>query len=292
MTADSLTLCGEACPRCGDDLDPSLWESSGGPGVHATCRRPIGPVVPDLATILLRHYRALPRSTQTTIGPSQVGDPCDRAIGYRLANVPPVSDEGLKWAPLLGTWTHAGIARALHEENERLGRERYLIERRIAIDPPLVPSGETDVYDMDTDEVIDWKLVSAKSIKEKRRSGSPGRLYRIQAQSYALGWSRAGFDVQSVRVVFLPKSSISIHDAYEWSEPFDPELAEQALARVRRIDRLMKALGVEADPSAWALLPGAPERDNCSWCPWLRQTSIYSDDRNPADATGCPGAPV
>lgn len=38
------------------------------------------------------------RSLQKSIGPSEMGDPCDHRVGYRVAEVPEVNDKFDPWA--------------------------------------------------------------------------------------------------------------------------------------------------------------------------------------------------
>lgn len=255
-------------------------------GLHPTCRAPVQDMLPTLRAILARHQGAMPRSRQVEPGPSQLGEPCDRAMAYRLAEVAPPRPYELKWAPLLGTWTHAGLAEALRQENERLGRERYLIERQVVVsrDPRIV--GTVDCYDVDVDEVIDWKLVSAASIARKRKLG-PGRVYRTQVHAYGLGWRNAGMSPRSVRIVLLPKSALEVTLGYEWSEPFDATVATDALSRMRGLQQLTKVLDLPGEPQNWPLVRASPDApEDCKWCDWRRDEWLpYAL----ADHTGCPG---
>lgn len=263
--------------NCGTPLDSFLVEWDGH-GLHPTCRQEPEPVVPRLASILERHQQGFARSKQRHIGPSEIGVDCDRALAYRM--FAPDRIETLKWAPLLGTWAHAGIAEALAQENRLLKRERYLIERRVSVSTELGITGQVDAYDQDTDEVIDWKLTGKTRMAHYIKHG-PGPTYRIQAHLYGLGWRNEGKTPTSVRVVFLPKWSASIDDAWEWAEPFNPALAEDALRRLSRVKFLATTVAVEAEPRNFSLIP-ANEGDECTYCPFRRSGG-------PADASGCPG---
>lgn len=285
MSAATAVADGVCRAGCGEPLDATRIDADG-TGLHAGCVAEPEPLLPVLHGILARHQEAMPRSRQATMGASGLGEPCDRALAYSLARVPPARPEPLKWAPLLGTWTHAGIAEALAEENRRLGRERYLVEQKVIIsDEPRV-TGTTDVFDQDTAEVVDWKLVSAASIKRKRKHG-PGETYRVQAHAYGLGWRNAGMQPRSVRVVFLPKSSLTLDDGWEWSEPFRPDVAEAALKRLRWVQHLVHACGLRERPDGLALIRATPDAElGCQWCPWRRDEWLPT---TPADGTGCPG---
>lgn len=236
--------------------------------------RQSGGILADLYDILAAHQGGQGRSMQKSIGPSEIGNPCDRALAYRLAHVPPVNEEPLKWAPLVGTWGHDGLARALDETNKRLGRERYLVERRVQVSGDI--SGVTDLYDMDTDEVIDWKFVGKTRLATYKRKG-PGATYRVQAHLYGRGWALAGFPVRSVRVVFLPRWSHLLTDGWEWAEPYDAVLAAKALVRLEGIKSRVGA------GHHFNSFDGKPE-ETCRFCKWHRPAT---DGRT--DETGCPG---
>lgn len=275
------------CRACGEPLHPSLVDNDGG-GVHAGCVAAPHPVLPVAADVLARHQGGMARSRQTTLGPSQAGNPCDRALAYALWDTPKVSDEPLKWLPLLGTWAHAGMAQAYAAENVRLGREQYLIERRVELPSELVPGGTADLYDTDCGEVVDWKLVGQTPLRRYRKDG-PTATYRVQAHLYGLGFVHAGFPVTSVRIVFLPRSGRQLGDGWEWSEPYNERLALKALSRVSRIKATGDALDLAHDGSGYALLATDPEAE-CEWCPWRREWTADGASE-PANQTGCPGLP-
>jgi hypothetical protein len=279
---------------CGVELDHALIDADGA-GIHPSCVAPPEPVLPILREVLARHQAGSARSRQVALGPSEAGNPCDRALAYAMHGVPRVSEESLKWAPLVGTWGHDGIARALAEENVRLGRDRFLIEQRVALPSEVIPSGTTDLYDTDSDTVIDWKFVGKTRMLHYRRHG-PGEVYRIQAHLYARGWEAADFTPRTVCVVFLPRWSHLFSDGWEWAEPYDRDLADSTLARVAGIKRLGDALKlvehgeryayVAANPGAPIIRDGWPLGENCRYCPWHRS---WHEGRGPADETGCPG---
>lgn len=247
-------------------------------------------ILPELTEILTAHQQGQARSLQRKIGPSEIGEPCDRALAYRLAEIPPVAnDDPLKWAPLVGTWGHEGLATALDDANKRLGRERYLVERRVTVSEALGIHGVTDAYDMDEDEVIDWKFVGKTRRDHYRRHG-PGGTYRIQAHLYARGWELAGFTPRTVRIVFLPKWSHLLTDLHEWSEPYDRDVAIEALERLHRTQTLLDVLDARNKPDGLALVAATPGDDGCRYCKWHRPWP--SSGAGPADETGCPGLPT
>lgn len=233
--------------------------------------------LPEAEEAFHAYQASLARSQQMTLGPSEVGHPCDLQLIYKLTRVPPAVDEGLKWAPLLGTWGHDGAEKALRLANERLGRERYILERSNVIHPDLVPTGSTDVYDTDYEEVIDWKFIGESSMR-KYRSKGPSTVYKVQCQLYAYGWAQTGRAVRSVRIVFLPKWSSRFSDAYEWVDDYREQDALDALSRLEMLNASAALVGHGL--ATYADI--ARDTSECRFCPWLRRGGE-------PDRTGCHG---
>lgn len=95
-------------------------------------------------------------------------------------------------------------------------------------------TGSCDLYDLETNTVIDHKIVGQTKLNEVPKKG-PGDQYRIQAHLYGLGWQLKGYDVAEVAVKFYPRNNISLAAGYFWSEKYDPEIALGALARANEI---------------------------------------------------------
>ncbi|PWR10591.1 hypothetical protein DKT68_08510 [Micromonospora acroterricola] len=239
---------------------------------------PPPPTLDDLRALLYDHEANSARSRQKKIGPSEIGVPCQRALAYKLAGTPEQPDLRLPWAPIQGTAVHAYIADALTAHNEILGRERWIVEQKVWPDDTI--SGSGDAYDTDTGTVIDWKLVGDSSITKYRKEMRPE--YRVQAHLYGLGHERAGRDVLWVRVVCLSRSW-DYGKSWEWTEPYDPEIAQKALDRLYATEALLTDLDVANNPAMWGAIPATPTKD-CRYCRFFRPNT-------PADDTGCPGNP-
>lgn len=227
-----------------------------------------------------------PRSLQRAIGPSELGVGCDRKLAYKLAHAPEhnVRDP---WRPTVGTAAHAWIAEALAAYNARTypvnGFARYLIEQRVRVgDVNGVPiEGSADCYDRVTGEVIDWKVVGSTSLKNAKKAG-PHRIskeqYRVQSHLYGRGFVLRGVPVVGVNVAYLPASG-ELRDAVWQREPYDEDVALQALARA---DALAKALDM-APPEA--IIAGLTRADDmCTYC------AYFDPAAKPAHVwDGCPG---
>lgn len=220
-----------------------------------------------------------PRSLQRRIGPSEIGHPCDRRIAYKLAGAPEINQGRIPWKPTIGTSVHAwldetfSVANTKRDDYDATGG-RYLCEVRVNVGEILgeAVTGSSDLFVDGT--VVDWKIVGDEPLRRYRKNG-PGQQYRIQGHLYGRGQQRAGRDVHTVSVMFLPRNQ-ELRQAYFWSEPYDEQIAIQALDRVEGIAKLAQALG----PAAAGML--RPTEAYCSGCPFFRPGST-----NPAE--GCPG---
>lgn len=225
-----------------------------------------------------------PRSRQTTLGPSELGTPCQRQLAMKLAGVPrQLPDARPAWAPMQGTAMHVLMEEALRFHNTQLGRDRWIVEELLQIDHEI--SGHGDAYDLDHQMVVDWKYAGVTTLRKAKRSTIPNHElvsqdYRVQAHLYGYGHARAGRPVQWVRLVLLARSH-SYDDSTEWTEPYRPEIAIWALDRYYATQDLVNNLNLATNPALWAAVPATPGA-SCDWCPFRRQGGE-------ADGTGCPG---
>lgn len=227
-----------------------------------------------------------PRSLQKRIGPSEIGIPCARRIGYKLAGVQPVNDRGVPWKPFIGTAVHAALATIFTNASATLGElpasmgggPRFLVEQKVVVGQILADDidGSCDLFDRATATVIDWKIVGGEQLTKYRKNG-PGEQYRIQGHTYGRGWQLRGEDVQHVAVFFLPRDR-ELDKAFWWHEPYDETVAPKALDRVEGIAKLTAALG----PAALPMLPTAD-----AWCRYCPNFRPGSQDL----AVACPGDP-
>jgi hypothetical protein len=216
------------------------------------------------------------RSIQTTIGPSELGNACMRRLGYSLAGTVPVNTSADPWYAIIGTSVHAWLASGLERyQRDALGRDpltnpRWLLEQQVWTGDPNCPSGHCDLYDLDTETVVDWKVVGPTTMQKVKTLG-PAEYYKIQGHTYGKGWRRAGRDVQRVAIVFLPRNA-PLNQTYLWIEPFDESVADRALSRLGAIGQASKLIEVYRLPTA----------DGCTWCPYHRP-------HTGTDLRGCAG---
>lgn len=220
-----------------------------------------------------------PRSRQKRIGPSEVGDPCERKLSYRMYDWPTAADGGDPIASVLGTGFHSWMEEAFAARNTS---DRYKIEERVMVregyteDSTL--AGSSDLYDRHTATVFDWKLTGVTSLDRYRREG-PGPQYRTQAHLYGLGQENAGETPERVAIVFVARHhELRIH---VWTEPYDRTVAVDALHRLDRIRQQLMDLEPDIHPERWSQIPTS-DQAKCRFCPWFKPGS--------ADlSAGCPG---
>ncbi|WP_030670543.1 hypothetical protein [Streptomyces rimosus] len=227
-----------------------------------------------------------PRSRQTRIGPSEVGEPCERKLTYKLFEWPVCNTDHDPIASVIGTGFHGWMEEVFTGRNAVLpdGRPRYRIEERVTVREAgstvlgFDVTGSADLYDRLTRTNLDWKLVGVSSFDAYRRKG-PGVQYRVQAHLYGLGQENAGESPERVAIVFVARHhELRVH---VWTEEYQRQVALDALERLDRIKTRLLALDPEANPERWSEIP-IPEDAKCKWCPWFRPGS--SDL-----SSGCPG---
>lgn len=269
------------CLACREPMTPVT-----GIALHPTCDVDPDIAVSELFDIVHKDIVGQPRSLQKRIGPSEMGVPCDRRIGYRLAGVEPTNDRGVAWKPYVGTALHeqVGTAVARHEiqrfcvvDNDAV-RTRWHVEERVSVGTVngVDITGQCDLFDEHTGAVWDWKFVTRNKIRETYRPHGPGEQYKVQCHLYGRGFARAGFDVRSVGVIFLTRDG-EFADRHVWHEPYDEQVALAALERANGIAASIDALGPD-----FTLANLSSADAYCNFCPW-KQAGATDLGR------GCPG---
>lgn len=240
-------------------------------------------VFADYLGAIRAHIDRHPRSLQVRLGPSELGDPCLRKLGYKLLQVPE-REAPPNWKATIGTASHAWAETAFDADNlERMtaleGGERWLIESKLTVGYALgygLVTGHSDLYDRVSGFNLDHKFIGKTMLRKYRKEG-PSTVYKAQAHLYGQGWVFAGYPIDRVAICFLPRDG-ELSDAFMWSEPYDPAAAKWALDRLGGIYTTVQTLG----NAALSVL--TPAESYCSHCPWLR---LRSEDLT----QGCPGVP-
>lgn len=210
-----------------------------------------------------------PRSLQKLIGPSEIGNPCARAILHAL-NQDPKPERSVPWKPFIGTAGH-NLLEEIFSASAGPGQDyegRWLTENRVTagtmLDTPI--EGSTDLFDTWLGGVIDHKFVGKSTLKKYRAHG-PSPEYRIQAHLYGRGWAAKGHTVNLVMIAFLPREG-ELTDAFIWTEPYQEQIAIDALTRLEQLEQLRRAVGIDAAIAMY------PECDDV-WCKWCGSGSGF-----------------
>lgn len=273
------------CPSCNEPVDVAITHM--GLGLHPTC--PAVDTDPDL--VIAEAFAAMkadildhPRTMQKRIGPSEMGDPCPRKIGHKLAGTPLLGAESINWKAHVGTQIHEWVANVMAKlELTQFAAgnttPRWHVEERVVI---CTINGEEitgtcDLFDAHSGVVIDWKTSSSNRLRRHFMVEGPGDTYRKQAHLYGLGWKNAGHDVRHVAIVWLVRDG-SFTERYVWTEPFDEQIALDTIEHVTNIAIALDTHGPDV------VLPLLETVENyCNTCEFFR--------RGETDLTkACPGA--
>ena len=223
------------------------------------------------------------RSAQKTLGPSEIGSPCDRQIAMKLLGIKPVNpQEG--WAPFVGTAVHAELAKMFEWANGS-GSGRYHIEMSVSFGSTVVPRGTLDLYDGVLYMVDDHKLKGRWSLNKLVQEG-PTETESIQLQTYGLGAEQAGFKVREVAIIGWPRQESSLDNLFVHVEAYDRKKAQAA---IKRVEQIAADVGlrlpddrVPIDAERMIVARGFPTGDDCKWCPFHLKNDKGME-------RGCPG---
>lgn len=236
----------------------------------------------DLCKVITQHARVAERNIQIEIGPSEIGNNCERRVALALleSRRPNISRD--EWTATVGTACHTWVEKAFRWHNDQLvaagGPPRWLVETEVTVRPGLF--GHCDLYDMWTDTVIDHKFPGVTSLRKYKKADDPSQQYRWQAHLYGMGFAKLGFPVRNVALIMYPRSGL-LRESWMWQKPYDPATAELA---IKRIDDLLVGMNVSEQAGCLEdfMLLLRRDTEHCDWCPYYER--LNSDPSN-----GCKG---
>lgn len=223
----------------------------------------------SIEALLLDEITNQPRSMQKRIGPSEIGTPCDHCLAAKLAGWQQ-KPQGIPWASTVGTAIHSLIEDFVwnHQaKNNDLVTPRYFTEQTVTVGQigGVDITGSIDVLDTVVGATIDWKCVSKTSLSKYKTQG-PGPTYRTQAHLYAKGCNDAGIPVNTVSICFLPRTTNNWSEHHWWSEPYNPQVALDALTRANNLQANLSALETISVETRDKWITGLPRDPNCWDC--------------------------
>lgn len=198
------------------------------------------------------------RDQQRRVGPSSLGNPCPHCLGREMFMTDHTVEgfgDDFSMYPWIGTAVHSYLEQNVFQTPDFLHEQRLYVG-----DVPLYGpiKGTADLVHKDATPQLgtfvgDWKIVGLKKIKSYRANGAP-KQYRFQIQLYARGCELAGYPVESVAIIFIPRDSGNANDIFIHEEAYQPVMAEAALQRAGEIYQVVLSDGYESlpsDPDCW-----------------------------------------
>ena len=166
------------------------------------------------------------RDRQRHVGPSEIGEVCERCLADKIRGTYEDKRAGTPLAPLLGTAFHLLAQGRLSGSPE--GRAGLiLVEKRVdvaQIDGYGPIRGTVDLFDIARREVIDWKVLSKSrmaglsAVVHSRLDGSvlmdrdkpiweTAWKYYAQMMLYAYALERDGYEVERASLLMIPRDA-------------------------------------------------------------------------------------
>ena len=177
------------------------------------------------------------RSTQTEVGPSEIGG-CRRKVWYRLNEQPHTNENQSKLAAIMGTAIHATIEEAITKLDPEA--KDYLVETEVSYDGM---KAHVDLFVPSTGAVIDWKTSKIKNL-----GYFPSNQQRWQVQLYGYLLSKNGYQVNTVNLVAIARDGEE-KDVKVHSEPYDETMAHAALLWLENVKNSKELPPAEKDAS-------------------------------------------
>ena len=177
------------------------------------------------------------RAQQESVGPSEIGG-CRRKVWYRINGQEKVNPNTLSLASVMGTAIHSYIQEAFQKADPT----GFLYELEVEVNHDGL-RGHVDMYDRMNHEIVDWKTTKIRNL-----SYFPSKQQRWQVQLYGYLMDKNGYTVENVTLVAIPRDGDERDIVYH-SEPYNPEIALEAIAWLREVESMTEAPAPEKDAS-------------------------------------------
>lgn len=260
---------GELCRDCGGRMDPLIKDQD----YHITCgpRKMEDAVKHRIKEVIRWADSQSERSLQMGLGPSELGEECERYLAYRIAGVVGQNKYMDPWKAIVGTAIHKWLEDAVNQYQQAHGIHEFVTEAVVPIDDLV--TGHSDLFWRNC--VWDYKSKGKDKLKQFRANG-PTDKEVDQIQLYGLGQERLGRKVEYVGIIALPRDGW-LEDISVWADKYDRRYAQSVLERPYRIAGGL----LQQSEINWESVPAHPSK-LCGFCPFYRSGG-------PADSTGCPG---
>lgn len=189
----------------------------------------------ELIKALTSSNKGSARSQQVKVGPSEIGG-CRRRTWLRINGAEITNPNTLRLAAIMGTAIHTYIEQAFERQDPF--HEKYQLELEVEHEGLM---GHVDMYDMENQEVIDWKTV-----KKSNLTYFPSKQQRTQVQLYGYLLNMNNINVKTVTLVAIPRDGDE-RDIVFHSEPYDESVALDGLAWLKEVEEMKEAPAPEKD---------------------------------------------
>ena len=229
------------------------------------------------------------RSMQRHLGPSELGEECDRQVVSKMAAMAKTNNVSDPWASVMGTAGHAWVEDMYKWDNRRRLAEgmpgRWIAEMKVTPDPGDDPHpGTADLYDAEYLALVDHKFLGDTS-RAKLIAKGPKRVYYVQLLLYRRGYQNLGLPVNRIVLLAWPRTKSSLDDLYVWEHiptPEDEVLVDKVIAQTK--ERQQVAELVKSGALNIMNVKPTPSDDSCMFCPLYRPQAAYDPS-----IFGCPG---
>jgi hypothetical protein len=197
-----------------------------------------------------KHANSRPRSLQTMVGPSDLGDTCDHCLSAKLAGWEKRKE--LAWLPYIGTAVHEYLAGAFTDD-EWISETPSMVGH---VDGMPV-WGTADLFHIPTRTVVDFKIVGANTLRAAKR-GDVREQYQRQVHLYA-----RGLNARNVAILFLPRSMPDLYrGAVWWEDEYDEESVKATLIRANLL-----SFNTRTAADEYQHIKSLPRAQGCYDCP-------------------------
>ncbi len=229
------------------------------------------------------------RSVQRHLGPSELGEECDRQVVGKMSAQAKTNNVSDPWASVMGTAGHAWVEDMYKWDNQRRMAEgmpaRWIPEMKVVPDPGEDPHpGTADLYDAEWKALVDHKFLGNTS-RAKLISKGPKRVYYVQLLLYRRGYQNLGLPVDRIVLLAWPRTSSSMDELYVWEHvptAEDEALVDEVIEQTKQRQKLAEL--VVGGHLNIMDIPATPSDDSCMFCPLYRPQAAYDPS-----VFGCPG---
>lgn len=207
--------------------------------------------VRDVALSLLGEQTS--RDKQRLVGASNLSNPCTRCLAEDMNGMLHPDQEV---APRGKYWMGAVIGTAIHNMLDERAQSRSGLypEHRVVIGeiPGYgVLKSTSDLFIEWLKAVTDYKTTTREKLTSYRtavrleptdldtekivKARLTMKQYFTQLQLYGKGMEDAGFEVETVNIMFICRDAKTVDDTWAYGVPYNREIAEKALDRAARI---------------------------------------------------------